>query len=333
MEEKIIDLKTPKKTFSTVGFALCVYIAVGILVQLAFLSVPALIWGKDNWYYNTTWGQWISSFVPMYLFALPVFALIMRALPAKRPAENRINVGKMFAYFLISYCIIYAGNIIGTVLSLVFSAGKAQNPISDLAMDINPLKVVVMVILAPLFEELIFRKIILDRIGKYGEKTAVIVSAFAFGLLHQNLFQFFYAFGVGLIFGYIYMRTGKIRYSVILHTIINFMGAVIAPWLLTLFDIEKLLNLTQTGANEEIMAYIFEILPGLLIYFVYTFILYGIVIAGFVLLIIKLTKFKWNKTEEELPKGTAFKTAYINPGMICYILVCTVFIILALFTT
>ena len=54
MEEKIIDLKTPKKAFSTIGFALCIYIAVGILVQLAFVNLPGLIFGYDNWYYNTT---------------------------------------------------------------------------------------------------------------------------------------------------------------------------------------------------------------------------------------------------------------------------------------
>ena len=125
MEEKIIDLKTPKKAFSTIGFALCVYIAVGILVQLAFVNLPGLIFGYDNWYYNTTWGQCISSFVPMYLFALPVFALIMRLLPASKPTVNKLGFGKMFQYFLISYCIIYAGNIIGNVLSFVFSAGKA----------------------------------------------------------------------------------------------------------------------------------------------------------------------------------------------------------------
>ena len=128
MEEKIIDLKTPKKAFSTIGFALCVYIAVGILVQLAFVNLPGLIFGYDNWYYNATWGQWISSFVPMYLFALPVFALIMRLLPASKPTVNKLGFGKMFQYFLISYCIIYAGNIIGNVLSFFFQQARRKTP-------------------------------------------------------------------------------------------------------------------------------------------------------------------------------------------------------------
>ena len=152
--------------------------------------MPALIWGTNNWYYNTTWGQWISSFASMYGFALPVFAFIMRCLPKEKTIENKLSVGKMICYFLISYFIIYAGNIIGTVMALSFSGGRAQNQVAQLETDTNPLKVVVMVIMAPLFEELIFRKLMLDRISKYGEKKAVILTAFAFGLLHQNLSNF-----------------------------------------------------------------------------------------------------------------------------------------------
>ena len=51
-----------------------------------------------------------------------------------------------------------------------------------------------------------------------------------FGLFHLNLFQFFYAFGLGLMFGYVYMRTSQLRYSIVMHMIINFNGSVLAPW-------------------------------------------------------------------------------------------------------
>ncbi len=331
MEEKVIDLKIARKTFSIIGFSLCVYIVVGILAQLAFAYIPALIFGKDNWYYNTSWGQWILNFVPMYLFALPVFALIMRALPAQKPTENNLSFGKMFVCFLISYAVLYAGNIIGMVSAFIFSGGRAQNPVADIAMDMNPLKVVVVVFLAPFFEELIFRKLILDRIGKYGEKIAIILSAFAFGLLHQNLFQFFYAFGVGLVFGYIYMRTGKIRYSVILHMIVNFMGSVIAPWILKLVDIEMLTNFNSNITSQELLATLLEIMPGLLVFLLYAMLLNGIIVAGMVLFIINIRKLKWNKTELELPRDRVFKTVYLNAGIICYVVVCSVFIILSLF--
>ena len=55
MEENIMELKTAKKTFSLIGFSLCIYIIVGIAVQLIFAKIPGVIWGYDNWYYNTSW--------------------------------------------------------------------------------------------------------------------------------------------------------------------------------------------------------------------------------------------------------------------------------------
>ena len=44
----------------------------------------------------------------------------------------------------------------------------------------------------------------------------------------MNLFQFFYAFLLGLMFGYVYTRTSKLRYSTAMHMIINFNGGVLA---------------------------------------------------------------------------------------------------------
>jgi membrane protease YdiL (CAAX protease family) len=331
MEENTLNLKPIRKNFSIIGFALCIYIAVTTLMQLALYYLPAYVWGKDNWYYNTTWGEWLSNFVPMYLFALPVFTLIMRKLPTQKPIDNKISFGKLIMYFLISYFLISAGNIIGIVSSFIFSGGKAENHIAEYAMDTNPIKVVVMVILAPIIEEFIFRKLMLDRISKYGEKMAIFFTAFAFGLLHQNLYQFFYAFGVGLIFGYIYVRTGRIRYSIILHAIINFMGSVIAPFMLKIIDIDKLTNISAEAAPEEVLNMVSEILPEFLIYILYSNILSGIIIAGLVLFIIQLRKLKWQHSELELPKDKVFKTAYLNVGVILYIVVCTVFTIIALF--
>ena len=68
-----------------------------------------------------------------------------------------------------------------------------------------------------ILEEFIFRKMVIDRIWQYGEKIAVVTSALIFALFHINLFQFFYALGIGLIFAYVYLRTGKLRYTIIMH--------------------------------------------------------------------------------------------------------------------
>ena len=73
------------------------------------------------------------------------------------------------------------------------------------------------------------RRFLIDRTAVYGERAAIVFSAVAFGLFHGNLFQFFYAAGIGLLLGLLYVRTGRLIYTVTLHSLINLIGAVVSP--------------------------------------------------------------------------------------------------------
>ena len=142
-----------------------------------------------------------------------------------------------------------------------------------------------MVILAPLLEELICRKLLIDRTVRYGEKLSVLMSGLIFGLLHQNLFQFFYAFALGSVFAYVYVRTGRIRYTIILHAIVNFLGAVVAPAVLSVLNMDALEKLEAGEISVELLM---EILPGYLVLMAYSTVLMGLSVFGLVLLILKL---------------------------------------------
>ncbi len=74
---------------------------------------------------------------------------------------------------------------------------------------------------APIFEELIFRRLLLDRLRPFGDRCAIWISAVAFGLFHMNLYQLFYATALGLVFAGIALKTGKLRYTILLHAIVN----------------------------------------------------------------------------------------------------------------
>ena len=330
MDELTYDLAPAKKTFSRVGFALCAIIVISTVLQVLFLTVPELIWGSDNWLSTSSWGMWITTFVPIYLVAIPVGILIMGKLPAQAPQVNRLEGKRFFVFLPICFCLMYGGNIIGTFLSLILSSGQAQNTVAEYAMDNNPLKVLVMVILAPLLEEYVCRKQIIDRTRQYGEKTAVFLSALCFGLLHQNLFQFFYAFALGLVFAYIYTRTGRLRYTVLLHSIVNFMGSVVAPWILSLLNTDAFNRLDPNATTDELLALYAKILPGLAVSMLYSTFLMGMSIAGLVLLIVRRKRAVWEEAENQLPKGSRFKTVYLNAGMLLYILLCLSSFVLAL---
>ncbi len=330
MDESTYALPPARKTFSRIGLALSAILVIATLCQLLWFAIPTAIWGEDNPVSASSWWLWLGTIVPLYLIAIPVGLLILRKLPAQVPEDHTLGVGKILVLLPVCFCLMYSGNLIGTFLSMLLSGGTAQNAVLDYAMDTNPLKVVVMVILAPLLEEYVCRKQIIDRTRQYGEKTAVFLSALVFGLLHQNLFQFFYAFALGLVFAYIYVRTGRLRYPVLLHGIINFLGAVVAPGILSLIDMQALMGMDPNAPPEQVMALLQQILPGFLLLMLYSLFLVGMSIAGLVLIVTKRKQLIWKEAPEQLPKEAAPKAVYLNVGMIVYVLLCLASIILTL---
>ena len=328
MEESTYELKPVRKIFSRIGLAFCAILVLATALQLLWVLIPTAIWGENNWATDSSWGLWIGTFVPLYCIAIPVGLLILKKLPAQPPQDKKWKFSAFLVVFPICVFLMLTGSLIGSMLSAALSGGTAENALDSYAMDQNPLKILVMVILAPILEEYICRKQIIDRIGQYGEKTAIFFSAMVFGLMHQNLFQFFYAFALGLVFGYIYTRTGRLRYTIILHSIVNFMGAVIAPWILSLVDMDAMVNLNPTLPAEQLA--VVEYLVGLLVAGGYLLFYLLAAMAGFVLLIIFSFQLEFKETASPLPKGTAFKTAYLNVGMLLYILICTGVTVLAL---
>lgn len=78
------------------------------------------------------------------------------------------------------------------------------------------------VVAAPLLEEILFRGLIFESCReRFGRGAAVLVSALLFGLIHVVPVQMINAFVVGLILGYIYLKTNSLLSVIILHAINN----------------------------------------------------------------------------------------------------------------
>ena len=89
----------------------------------------------------------------------------------------------------------------------------------------KPFGIVVVAILAPIVEEIVFRGAILRLLLECfsGKKAwiAIVISAVAFGLFHGNLAQAVNASFLGLILGWLYYRTKSIVPSMVLHLVNN----------------------------------------------------------------------------------------------------------------
>ena len=84
---------------------------------------------------------------------------------------------------------------------------------------------------APLFEELVFRGLLMRSIEPYGQRLAIVLSALLFGLYHGNPVQTPYAFLVGLVLGYVAMEY-NILWAMVLHMFNNLIFADTIPRLL-----------------------------------------------------------------------------------------------------
>lgn len=87
----------------------------------------------------------------------------------------------------------------------------------------NRLGYVVIGLLAPLVEELVFRGAVLRSLlrGHHNHWVAIAISALLFALTHLNPAQMPHAFLIGMLLGWMYYRTGSIIPGVVYHWVNN----------------------------------------------------------------------------------------------------------------
>ncbi len=116
-------------------------------------------------------------------------------------------------------------------------------------------------IVAPIFEELICRGVILESIrAKRGAWVACVLSSLLFGLVHLTPQSMLNAFVIGLLLGFIYLRTNSIFAPMILHSINNLLS-----YLLLIFGLSEF-TLSEFVGNQAIYMTIYFIACGVLLF-------------------------------------------------------------------
>lgn len=77
------------------------------------------------------------------------------------------------------------------------------------------------VIVAPITEELLMRGFVLKNLSRTNQRFGIMMSAFLFGIWHENLAQFLLAFTAGCFFGYIAVKHNSLVPSIICHMAVN----------------------------------------------------------------------------------------------------------------
>ena len=308
-----------KRYFSTVGLAVFALAAVNFVVQI-LLALLARNFLPTAWKTSPLFS-YLLSMIPLYLFALPVFLLLLRRLPAVRPLSQPIKASAWFGGLCVAFLFMQIGNYIGQVLMnwmALITRHSFENPVSDITSG-SPvwLNLIFLAILAPVLEELVFRKLLCDRLLPLGEGYAVVISGIAFGLFHGNFFQFFYACALGILFAYVYVKSGKIIWSMLYHVVINLLGDVFAGWLVDKIDPEALIDFLTEAAETGVynIAAIEGQLPYLILLACYSFILYGLAIVGLIYLIRMRKKIRLESGLLPPPSEKRISNVLLTPGI------------------
>lgn len=215
-----------KKTISYLGWCLFTFVVLSNIASfLAVWLVKTLApeFTKSTWYIIT------MASLPMYLIAFPVFLFMINRVE-KEKLEKRRSYEKTDVVKLICICIAttYCLNIVSLAINYLIGMLKHStiaNPLESLISGSSVWALIAYaVIIAPILEELIFRKLLLERLKPFGPKIAIVLSALAFAMIHGNLSQLLYAFVLGLFFGYIAYETGSIKLTILIHVSVNFIG-------------------------------------------------------------------------------------------------------------
>lgn len=88
-------------------------------------------------------------------------------------------------------------------------------------------QLVVLGVLMPLCEELVFRGVVYKRL-RYQESymSAAIYSSLVFAVMHGNLVQILYGFIMGMLFANLYERYGSVKAPVMAHIVVNILSVV-----------------------------------------------------------------------------------------------------------
>lgn len=302
-----LENRNHKKVFSRLGVSLFL---MTVIVNAVQILLGKLIQTFIPEFMENSWYTYVLIIVSFYLIAAPCFYLLVKSVPVSESKEKRMLKPLHFICLLvISYAVMYCFNILGMGINFVLgmlTGNMNLNPLNSVIGDLDLLPTVLVAgICAPIVEEIVFRKILLDRLKCYGDVTAIVVSGLCFGLYHGNIAQFLYASALGCIFAYVVIKTGDIKNSMLLHICINLLGTAILPQVIKL---------------------------GTLATMIVGFFVIGVILVGIVLLVLAFALKKVQFEKGQIVLEHPMKTAWGNLGMMLFVLISLAMCIIVLFT-
>ncbi len=225
--------------FGVISSFSIISVLITIIYEILYLIAAVIIEAFSLQSMNDTVNFYVSFVVPQFLLPISTAGVaFLIPLFGSFKAKDCIKSEKVPAvYFLLCIGIFPGLSVVASFISYLISGllSMIGIPILDVTSAIpeakTPLQIFllffVMSVLPAICEELIYRGFLLRGVSEFGKVGAVVVSSFAFGMIHATVQQIPFAFLIGLFLGYITLRFKSLVLPVILHFINNFISCLI----------------------------------------------------------------------------------------------------------
>ncbi len=325
-----MELKQHKKDLrraaSTAGLMMIVFYMLSITVSFLLPFILSLFLSPYSSKFEDVYG--LIAYTIQYPVIVPLLLVIFILLCGRKNGiriregygKPTVPVWRMLMWIVmcagIIYMSAYLSQILNAVLEVVvdklFGFSLVQPEMAARESFLSKLgNVYAIILLAPFFEELLFRASIFRSLERYGQWPAAVMCGILFGLWHANYGQTLYATVMGICACFLVAKTGTVLAPYLLHLFINTIGGIQSLFVGEI-DQEMLAQADISWMMENIGTLtILMILGGTIL---------CLMLAAVIILILELVlhreTFRMAKSDTGISGGKAFLYMLTSPGML-----------------
>ncbi len=223
-----------RKIFNGIGITLLVsylLITVGCMVCYSIFC-PETVYDDTGAMVIGTLESFIGGSLPAIFSALTFigYCLMTKYNPRELFRKESLHTGEIIRSALIILMLQQVSFFCTVFLSVLLDSFglhvPSLNTVYEHTVPTYAVNAFSSIILAPIAEELVYRGIVLRCAAKISRRFAIFFSAFLFGIMHANPYQFILGFLTGIILAIITIRTGSLLPAILCHMLNNLVATI-----------------------------------------------------------------------------------------------------------
>ncbi|GEN57758.1 peptidase [Halolactibacillus alkaliphilus] len=203
------------------------YIGIIITYILAQFSAFAVILVAQLQNFSAGFTQQLLIYwqVGSFIIALIVSLFLLRRERELPRDPDSVDLPLTIIWSIAGVFLAFFGQVVANVIQqLLFNVTEqSQNTLEIMAIAFNyPVFIIVVSVIGPILEELVFRKVIFGELNKRTNfLIAALISSLIFAVVHTDFTHLLVYFMMGLVFSFLYVQTKRIIVPIFAHVAMN----------------------------------------------------------------------------------------------------------------